>query len=288
MTEKDTDRNKDVFSREGASARLYRDAPSFEGRRTAAVGDWRCADLLSGADLLNAIVLKAEEEGFQALLGPMDGDTWGSYRLTVETDGSPAFPLEPDTRLENLAAFRVAGFSPIQDYVSTRLDLGGLTAISAEEESEASGTRVGFWDGRNPERLLDRLHVLSLQAFAQNPFFRPIDRAAFGALYAPILPMIDPRFVVVAEQGETMAGFLFGYPNFSEGLHPESAVIKTYASLERGLGRRMADVFHRRARDMGFRFAIHALMREDNRSRGSSGRYGAKVFRRYALMGRLL
>ncbi|WP_018631502.1 hypothetical protein [Neomegalonema perideroedes] len=277
----------EIFKNGGASAVLHRDAPNFEGKRTAAVGHWRCLDAMSGAALLNEMAQKAEKEGFRALVGPMDGDSWGPYRLVTESDGSPPFPLEPAGGLEDLTAFRVAGFAPISEYVSTRLALEGLPPLPPEAgETPDPGLRLSFWNGKEPEALIARLHEVSLQAFAPNPFFRPIDLEAFAEHYAPILPMVDPRFVILAEKGGRLTGFLFGYPNFGEGPQPDSAVIKTYASLTPGGGRRMADLFHRRAHDMGFRFVIHALMREDNRSRDSSRLYGAEVFRRYALMGR--
>ncbi|MDD2867064.1 hypothetical protein [Neomegalonema sp.] len=284
-----TEIKDEIFRNDGASAVLHRDAPPFEERRAAAVGRWRCLDPVSGADLLNQMARQAAGEGFRALVGPMNGDTWGAYRLVTETDGSPPFPLEPVNGLEDLTAFRVAGFSSIADYVSTRLALDRLSAFAPEEgEIRDPALRLRFWDGKEPEALLGRLHALSLKAFARNPFFRPIDRASFSAHYAPIMPLVDPRFVILAEKGPDLVGFLFGYPNFNEGPQPESAVIKTYASLQIGLGRRMADLFHRRARDMGFNHVIHALMREDNRSRDSSRLYGAEVFRRYALMARRL
>lgn len=277
----------EIFKNDGASATLHREAPEFEGRRAACVGHWRCLDPMSGASLLNEIARQAGKEGFRSLLGPMNGDTWGPYRLVTETDGSPPFPLEPANGLEDLTAFRVAGFAPVSEYVSTRLDLHELTSFAPEEAADPA-VRLRFWDGKEPEALLDKLHGVSLKAFAKNLFFKPISRADFGALYAPILPMVDPRFVILAEAGPELVGFLFGYPNFGEGPKPETAIIKTYASLKPGLGRRMADLFHRRARDMEFRFVIHALMREDNRSRDSSRLYGAEVFRRYALLARRL
>ena len=277
----------EALSIKGAEATIHLEAPSFEGRRTAAVGGWRCAQAMAGATLLNQIAADLERRGYGAVLGPMDGDTWRNYRLVTETDGSPPFLMEPQSGPEDLTAFRVAGFAPIAEYVSSRLDLNDLSAFGMEDSAEP-GVRLRLWNGEGAEALIDKIYAVSMRAFARNAFFRPIDRAEFDALYAPIFARLDPRFVVLAEERHDLVGFLFGYPNLTEGAKPETAVVKTYASVKRGVGRRMADLFHRRARDMGFRHAIHALMRADNRSRESSDLYGARIFRRYALMGRRL
>ena len=50
----------------------------------------------------------------------------------------------------------------------------------------------------------------------------------------------------------------------------------------------MLDAVHQNARRHGFTHAIHALMHVDNISRERSQRQGGEVFRRYALMGRML
>jgi L-amino acid N-acyltransferase YncA len=69
---------------------------------------------------------------------------------------------------------------------------------------------------------------------------------------------------------------------------PKTVIVKTYASRRRGVGHLLLDTFHRTALDLGFTDVIHALMHEDNVSLNSSLRYGTKIFRRYALMGKRL
>ena len=53
------------------------------------------ADKVSGIKLLEAISETARKEGFKALLGPLDGDTWHAYRVVTESDGSMPFMMEP-------------------------------------------------------------------------------------------------------------------------------------------------------------------------------------------------
>lgn len=272
---------------DGAACRLFRDAPSWDGHRTAAVGGFRCDSAEAGTALLGRIAETLRTEGFAAMIGPMDGDTWHRYRVVSESDGSPPFVMEPVSGAHDLAAFTDAGFAPISSYVSTRTSLEA--AIAPGDPVALDGVAVTHWDGHDADGMIGRLFDLSAVSFSRNAFFKPITKTDFLKLYEPVLPAIEPRFVLFAhDTAGNLVGFLFGLPNRAEGARPHSAILKTYASGRRGVGRLLADRFHRTARELGFSDAIHALMHVDNVSLERSGRHAAQVFRRYALMGRLL
>jgi hypothetical protein len=273
------------IERPGATALVWRDAPNWEGMRTAALGSFTCAGASDGAALLDDIAALLAGEGYEALIGPMDGDTWHRYRVVVDSDGTPPFALEPTSAVHDQAAFADAGFTPISEYVSAR---GRLRDALAATPAALPGITVVPWDGSDAEGLVGRLFELSLAGFARNRFFKPIARQAFLDLYQPILPLIDPRHVLFAHGSNGLAGFLFGLPDRLEGPQPRTVILKTYASGQHGVGHLLADTFHRRALAMGFSDVIHALMHVDNVSRDRSARYAARVFRRYALMGRRL
>jgi len=65
-------------------------------------------------------------------------------------------------------------------------------------------------------------------------------------------------------------------------------VVKTLAVLPdrefSGLGTVLVANVHQKAKDKGFREAIHALQYEKNSSLRISQRFNSQVFRRYALM----
>jgi hypothetical protein len=271
---------------DGAACTIYRDAPSWDGLRTAAVGRFRCEAAEAGRKLLDQVAATLASEGFEALIGPMDGDTWHSYRVVTESDGSPTFLMEPTSGACDGAAFAKAGFEPLSHYVSTRTT---LDAAIGPEIAQVPGVSVTAWDGRDAGGLVAQLYAMSAAAFANNAFFKPLDQAGFLELYEPVMPLVDPRFVLFArDEAGALVGFLFGMPNRLEGAAPKSVILKTYASRVRGVGHVLADQFHRTARDTGFSDAIHALMHVDNISLERSKRYAGEVFRRYALLGRRL
>lgn len=271
----------------GASALLYRDAPSHEGRKTAAIGKFACDSAVPGRQLIAATLTRLQAEGFEAVIGPMDGDTWHSYRLIAESDGTPPFLLEPTSKAWDREAFVSAGFTPISGYVSARAPIE--PAMLARPAFSLPGLTVTAWDGKNAEGLIGPLFELSAAAFANNAFYKPLGLDGFRALYEPVIPRIDPRHVMFARDGaDKLVGFIFSMPNWLEGPKPSTLIIKTYATTVRGGGRMLLDLAHRKGAELGFTQAIHALMHHDNISRNASAKHGGKVFRRYELMGRQL
>lgn len=275
----------DALSLAGASCVIYRDAPAWAGRRTAAIGDFSCESAEAGISLLKAAADQLSQDGFEAVIGPMDGDTWHKYRVVAESDNSPQYFLEPVSGAFDLAAFRGADFAPISSYVSARAAIED--AIGAPAPT-VPGVRITPWDGKNAAALISGLYDLSRTAFTNNAFYKPIEREAFLRLYEPILPAIDPRMVFFARAGDQLAGYLFALPDRLQGTQPDTAILKTYASGMRGVGHMLVDTAHRAFRDLGYSNVIHALMHVDNQSRDRSARHHGTIFRRYDLMGRIL
>lgn len=266
----------------GARCTLYRDAPSWNGARTAAVGAFSCEGVEPGCALLEATAEMLASEGFDAVVGPMDGDTWHKYRVVSETDGSSPYFLEPVSGPHDLAAFHSAGFTPVSSYVSARAKIDDAIG---ERAKHVPGITIKAWDGKNAGVLIGGLFELSRQAFTKNAFYRPIEREAFLKLYEPILPVIDPRLVLFAYAQDLIAGYLFAVPDYLQGPKPTTVVLKTYASSVRGAGHMLVDTAHRSYRDLGYTDVVHALMHVDNQSRDRSARHAGRVFRRYDLMG---
>jgi len=266
----------------GASLKLFRDAPSLDGMRTAALGAFTCETPDAGAKAIREAMAVLKAEGFGAVLGPMDGNTWGGHRLVVETDGRPPFFLEPANPPHFVEAFATSGLGVVSRYVSAIRSADVLDSNSVPPP----GLRLRTFDLGRAEAELTRLHALSLEAFASNHFYQPIALEPFLASYRPVLGAIDPELVLLAEdEAGELKGFLFAIPDLAEGPATRTVILKTYASRARGGGSMLANAFHERAKAKGFSDVIHALMHESNLSATHSGNRGGKVFRRYALWG---
>ncbi|MFD0980452.1 hypothetical protein [Tropicimonas aquimaris] len=275
----------ETFTAAGARVTLFPDAPSWDGKPTMAVGKFTCESAEAGRAVLAQAETAALARGAARLLGPMDGNTWHSYRLVTESDGSPSFLMEPKSGPADLPALTAAGFTPIARYLSARVALAGMDNPPSFDPE----ITVETWDGTDPEAHFGQVYDLSLAAFAGNAFYTPITREDFLGMYLPFVPMLRREFVLFARNGEgALVGFLFGIPNYGSGPSPDTVILKTYASTRHGAGQALASVFHDAARKAGFTHAIHALIHETNVSAQRSEQLGGRLFRRYALMGKVL
>ena len=260
---------------------IHRSAPPWNGLKTAAIGCVSFGDPDTGADFLRSACDTLRGEGFGAVVGPMDGNTWGRYRIAAWSDGSPAFTMEPGAGPHDLAAYGAAGFHVAERHFSA------TAAVGSRGWSDAgSGMAVSSWDGSRPEALLADAHAVAMAAFRDTDFFTPVPRAAFVAAYLPLLGRADPRFILAARDASGRpVGFTFAFPDPSRR---GAVVLKTYAGLVPGAGRRMADRIHGLAAEAGHTEVVHALIRQGIASEAQSRKFGGRVFRRYQLMGRRL
>lgn len=274
-----------------SSLAIYRDAPTFEGKRTAALGSIKFSTADTGADLLADAIIQLTSQGFESVIGPMDGDTWRSYRSVTQSDGSPTFLMEPTSGEHDVAVLEAAGFAPISGYVSARVE---TEKAIRDKRSSRIGLEILTWDGQSPEEFFGEVYDFSVAGFARNRFYKPITRDEFLGMYTPYVPFLKRELILFArrsregEEKGDLAGFLFGIPNYAEGPGTKTAILKTYASSVFGAGHLLADTFHRNALEQGYTTTIHALMHEDNIALQRSGKLGGEIFRRYSLFGRTL
>jgi hypothetical protein len=260
---------------------IHRDAPSWDGLRTAAVGCFRYPDIATGTAFLRAACATLKDEGFGAVIGPMDGNTWRRYRLPIWSDGSSAFAMEPDAGPHDLASYQAAGFDIAETHVSATAAPGTRGWGDA-----ARGVTIASWDGKSPETLLAEAHRLVSQGFANTPFYTPVPAEHFIASYLPLLAQAEPRFIL---RGTVADGRIVGLTlAFPDPIRRGAVVLKTYVGIVPGVGRAMADHVHRLAGELGFKEVVHALMRDGIVSQAQSRKFGGTVFRRYALMGKNL
>jgi GNAT superfamily N-acetyltransferase len=288
-----------------ASCALWWRQPLHAGGETAYIGrighvDW--ATEADGATLLAAALDRLRAEGVDRVVGPLDGSTWFGYRVVTDPapdGGEPALPfaLEPWPPAVVGSAFEAAGFGPVDHYLSSRVDAlpDESARLDAEMEELADGLlTIRAFQIDVAEAELRALHPLLLEAFAENPYYAPLDVDRFLALYQPLLAQVDPDLVLVAEQEGWPVGVVLAVPDAAQAARGEAVdtvVVKTLAvapeTRGRGLGGALVRAVQEAARAKGYRSAIHALMHTENDSVKISRHLGRPI-RRYALLGRSL
>ncbi len=257
--------------------------------RTGMIGWYAARDAEAGTELLRRAVDLLGESDPARVVGPIDGSTWGRYRLALPSppkrDPGPPFLTEPTNPPGYPEHFAAAGLAPLWEYESRLVRRPG--AIGADPLP--AGVRLRPLDPARLEAELRAIHALSLEAFADNLLYSPIAFAPFAATYERMLPLLDPSLVLLATNGNEALGYVFAFPDPLAPVGRSRVVLKTLAvapsARGSGLGGALTGTVHRAAAARGAE-VIHALMLVTNVSTRISERHGAELFRRYLLFGR--
>lgn len=257
------------------------------------IGAPQAGDALPPQEALRAAEDWLRAQGCTRACGPMaEGSTWHTYRANLGPFDRPPFLGEPQA---DPAPWLACGYRVLRRYHTTAAPhpplLDGLAA--REARLSGAGWRLETLDHLGTfSEALDLFYALSQAAFADNFLYSPLDRAAFGALYAPLQAALVPPMVLLARAPDGHpAGFCLSYPDL---LNPalRQGVIKTLAVVpaHRGSGVSgwLVGAAHRAAQQQGLTGgALHALMIDDNLSTHYS-RGDSVQIRAYALFEKVL
>ena len=263
---------------------------------TGLVGHYAATDSDAGVALLRDATRRLLAARAERVLGPMNGSTWGRYRLAIAepSDEASALPFlgEPVNPPGYPAHFVRAGFREAARYesrITSDIAAANPRAAAAEETARARGITIAPIDLARFEDELRDLHGFSVRAFAGNLYYSPIGAEEFAAMYRPMRAMLDPALVLLARDADaSLIGYAFAYadPLSLESGRPHRLIIKTLAVdpawRSIGLGSLLVERLHVTARAAGLSVVLHALMHVANDSIKISA-HTARLFRRYVL-----
>ncbi len=276
----------------------WTDAPPIPEGRAGAIGHFHADDAQGAQTILDAACAALAESGCTTAYGPMDGNTWRSYRLVVESDGSHPFFLEPSNPPAWPGWWEVAGFSESAGYSSSRIALPAPAdprAAAAEARLERSGVRIRTLDASRLEEELRAAYAVTVAAFGAAHLYTTLPESDFLGRYLALGPALNPGYVLLAEKDGRLVGYLFAIPDLNEVRRTGAtgtligktiAVLpgREFAGLGAVLSRRLYDIAER----AGFRHLIHALQFDGNTSARNLSGDGLSRLRRYALFAKRL
>lgn len=279
----------------------WTEVPGYPPHKPGIVGHYASTGDEAASALLAEAIRTLREQGCTIAIGPMDGSTWRRYRFVVEPEHEsrlePPFFLEPANPAAWPLQWQRAGFTPLAHYISSvnsDLTQADTRVPRVAERMKRCDVRIRPARAAEIKSELSRIYRVSQVAFTRNFLYTELPESAYLAQYEKLLPHIRPEFLLLAERGADLVGFLFAIPDLAQaarGLPVDTFLLKTVAVLPdpelAGLGALLAARIQEFGREMGFRRCIHALMYENNVSRNTSRRY-ATVMRRYALFSREL
>jgi len=271
--------------------------PPFEDYKTGVIGNFFAEGADTGVSLLRHASERLQELGVNYAIGPMNGNSWHSYRLVTHVGEDPPFFMEYFTPKAWPQMFISAGFKEIASYSSARavaVDYEDSSAQKFKIKKEKLGLIVRPFNVDKLEAELRAIHTLSVQSFSQNFLYTDISLTDFSALYEKIVPYIAPDYFLMAEHQGKLVGFIFAVPNYlqkQQGETVDSVIIKTIAKIPdrayAGLGSYLFHEIHKKAAANGFRSVIHAYMYDSNQSKAISDK-SAQTMRKYGLYGKRL
>jgi len=269
----------------------WKHVPAYQQHRVGIIGHYAAVESSAALSLLAEAENRLRAAGCTLAIGPMNGNTWHSYRFVTDRGSEPPFFLEPTNPAEWPLQFEKAGFSSLANYFSAvNSDLSRpdprIDAVTTRIAEAGVVIRPATTDLR---RELQAIYAVSQVSFRQNFLYTEIPEPEFIAMYEPILPVALPELVLIAERSAQCVGYLFGIPDLAQkarGLDVDTFIIKTVSILPqpeiRGLGTLLVAHAHELGHALGFRRCIHALMFEDNISLNISRHYAASM-RKYTL-----
>jgi GNAT superfamily N-acetyltransferase len=269
--------------------------PGYESHRLGVIGHYAATDDAAG-EVLAAAQDRLRLAGCSLAVGPMNGNTWRSYRFVTERGEEPPFFLEPANPSEWPLHFERAGFSPLASYFSAlNSDLSRPDPRMAAIESRIADAGVSIRSaGADLRNEMQKIYAVSQVSFRQNFLYTEIPEAEFISMYEPVFPAVRSELVLIAERAGQCVGYLFAIPDLAQkarGLDVDTFIIKTVSILPqpeiRGLGTVLVARAQQLGHEMGFGRCIHALMFEDNISLNISRHYAA-IMRKYTLYSREL
>jgi len=263
------------------------------------IGHYEALEGEAGAALITQARERLAESAVARVLGPMNGNTWARYRLALPSEPAdpsfdpPVFPAEPRNPFDYPDHFAAAGFEVAARYesrIDTHLDAAVTEADALAGRVCEAGVTIRTLDLSRFDDELEALFRLSLEAFADNLYYTPIDLDSFRAMYQGTRALIDPELVLLAhDRSGRLVAYQFAFPDPVSRFEGRATrvIVKTVATAPeaRGLGiaSHMLDLIRERARAKGYRAVIHALMHVSNFSVRMSVRHQGQIFRRYAL-----
>jgi GNAT superfamily N-acetyltransferase len=269
----------------------WKEAPKHEHYRVGTIGHYATANDATAKAMLTEAEKYVQEAGCTLMIGPMNGNTWRSYRFVTEQGDQPPFFLEPTNPPEWPTQFVRAGFVSLASYFSAlNNDLARSDPRMEAWEQRMANAGVAIRSAHSDLRQeLQAIYEVSRIAFKKNFLYTELPEKDFAAMYEPVLARTRPELVLIAERHGQCVGYLFAIPDLAQSARRESIdtfIIKTVAILPeselRGLGSLLVARAQQIGHGLGFRRCIHALMSENNISLNISRHY-ASIMRQYTL-----
>ena len=171
---------------------------------------------------------RAKELGFRRLFGPMNYNTWMSYRWALNDFDVKYFP-DCDNEAYHIDFIRRLGYKELYTYRSAHVRLDNKLFSIGEavyRQKLNEGFTFKFFAGEEAYALADDIFDICRDAFSGGYLYSDISREEFREIYLSWTRLIPRLEMIVAFYNDRAAGFSMGYVN---PCNPNDYISKTTA-----------------------------------------------------------
>ncbi len=265
----------------------------YENKKALCIGNYESIDNENiSSEFFSYIFSDVKKSDANFLIGPMNGSTWNNYRFSVNHNHSNFF-LEPYHHLYYNQQFFNAGFKIIAKYFSSidiSLNYNEPNVAMLENQFTNSGVTFRNIELKQYYHELEKLYEFNAIAFKNNFLYTPLSKEKFIKKYSEAKNIIDPDFVILAEdEKENLIGYFFCL-NDLLSTKQKSLIIKTIARHPdkkwKGLGHVIGNMIYRQAVKKNYTSIVHAFMNEEGTSITISKNFYGEVYKNYVLYGK--
>ncbi|MEE3349370.1 MAG: hypothetical protein VZR09_04955 [Candidatus Gastranaerophilaceae bacterium] len=271
------------------AAIIYNAGLSYKNYKTLQVGFFEAENNYNAVKFLFDEIKKyAKNNGYDYLIGPINGSTWKKYRITLPSNNLP-FLMDDYNKPYYAKLFEDYGFETISNYTSSitnNLNNDYSRLEKFEKIFENKGIKIRKFNPEKFEEDIRKIYDVSVQSFVNNFLYTPIEFEIFYKMYEPVKNFLNPEWILIAEdENNSPLAFIFGFDNlFSR--EKKSLVVKTLAQVPdykyKGIGSYLTELLHKKAYLAGYDNIIHALMHESN---VSANILAGELYHEYKLYG---
>ena len=261
------------------------------GKVVATLGAYECVDKEKYWRLVLKESIKiCKENGANLIIGPMSGSTWNDYRFMDNVNAQEdVFFGEAYNSLAYPSHFRALGFeraASFYSFIDKNPEFRGIAVKESKRSFENNGIKIRSINLDSYEEELKKIHEFCNEAFSTNFLFSPTTQEKFLDKFIPLKPIIDPRFVLIAEHNNKLVGVVFCFHDHYKKTK-KRLIIKTLARKNEkkysGIGKLLSHMAVKNAREEGYEEIVHALMHMDNFSVSLSKNSMGREFKNYSL-----
>jgi len=164
--------------------------------------------------LFDAAERRARELGYRELIGPLNYNTWMSYRWALNRFDVKYFP-DCENEAYHVDFIRRLGYSELYTYRSTHVRLDNALFAMSEgvyRQKLDEGFTFRFISNDEAFALANEIFDLCRDAFSGGILYSEISREEFENIYLSQLKAADIEMIAAFDGGE-LAGFSMGYVN---------------------------------------------------------------------------